>query len=67
MMNCPRIYKKINLSNKKIIISPGPGSPENKDYFGICSDVILKNGSQIPILGVPWDARYMLFVWREGH
>ena len=33
-----RIYKKINPN--KIIISPGPGSPENKDYFGICSDVI---------------------------
>ena len=42
--------KKINPN--KIIISPGPGSPENKDYFGICSDVILKMGPQIPILGI---------------
>ena len=23
-----------------IIISPGPGTPEDKKYFGICSDVI---------------------------
>ena len=42
--------KKLNAN--KIIISPGPGSPENKDYFGICSDVILKMGPQIPILGI---------------
>ena len=35
-----------------IIISPGPGTPEDKKYFGICSDVIKKLGPQIPILGV---------------
>ena len=35
-----------------IIISPGPGTPEEKKYFGICSDVIIKLGPTIPILGV---------------
>ena len=35
-----------------IIISPGPGTPEEKKYFGICSDVITKLGPTIPILGV---------------
>ena len=35
-----------------IIISPGPGTPEDKKYFGICSEVIKDIGSQIPILGV---------------
>jgi len=35
-----------------IIISPGPGTPEEKKYFGICSDVITKLGPSIPILGV---------------
>jgi len=35
-----------------IIISPGPGTPEDKKYFGICSDVITKLGPTIPILGV---------------
>lgn len=35
-----------------IIISPGPGTPEDKKYFGICSDVIKKMGHDTPILGV---------------
>lgn len=35
-----------------IIISPGPGTPEDKKYFGICSDVIKNMGSNTPILGV---------------
>ena len=35
-----------------IIISPGPGTPEEKKYFGVCSDVITKLGPTIPILGV---------------
>jgi len=35
-----------------IIISPGPGTPEDKKYFGVCSDVIIKMGPYTPILGV---------------
>ena len=35
-----------------IIISPGPGNPENRKYFGICSDVITKLGPTKPILGI---------------
>jgi anthranilate synthase component 2 len=35
-----------------IVISPGPGTPEDKKYFGICSDVIKKLGPTTPILGV---------------
>ncbi len=35
-----------------IIISPGPGTPEEKKYFGVCSDVITKMGPTTPILGV---------------
>ncbi len=35
-----------------IIISPGPGTPEDKKYFGVCSDVIKKIGPTTPILGV---------------
>ena len=35
-----------------IIISPGPGTPEDKKYFGVCTDVIKKIGPTKPILGV---------------
>ena len=35
-----------------IIISPGPGTPEDKKYFGVCLDVIKDMGSKTPILGV---------------
>lgn len=35
-----------------IVISPGPGTPEDKKYFGVCTDVITKLGPTTPILGV---------------
>ncbi len=35
-----------------IVISPGPGTPEDKKYFGVCSDVITNMGPTTPILGV---------------
>ena len=36
----------------KIIISPGPGSPDDVNYFGVCSDVIKQLGVKTPLLGV---------------
>ena len=36
----------------RILISPGPGSPEKPEYFGVCRPVILELGRKIPILGV---------------
>ena len=41
-----------NRNYDAIVISPGPGTPEDKRYFGICKNVILELGSKIPILGV---------------
>ncbi len=35
-----------------IVISPGPGTPDDKKYFGICVDVISELGPKKPILGV---------------
>ena len=35
-----------------IIISPGPGTPEDKKYFGICLEIIKNMGQTTPILGV---------------
>jgi len=35
-----------------IIISPGPGTPAERRYFGICSSVITTIGTTTPTLGV---------------
>ena len=35
-----------------IIISPGPGTPDDERYFGICKKVITEIGPTKPILGV---------------
>jgi len=35
-----------------VIISPGPGTPDDEKYFGVCSDVIKDMGKTTPILGV---------------
>ena len=35
-----------------VVISPGPGTPQEKRYFGICTDIIKQLGGKIPILGV---------------
>lgn len=36
----------------RIIISPGPGSPDDERYFGVCAEVIEKLGRTTPLLGV---------------
>ncbi len=56
----PEVYRNDELSSKElavkkpshIIISPGPGTPEKKEDFGICKEVILELGQNIPLLGV---------------
>lgn len=35
-----------------VIISPGPGTPSERRYFGACSDIIRELGRSTPILGV---------------
>jgi anthranilate synthase/aminodeoxychorismate synthase-like glutamine amidotransferase len=35
-----------------IVISPGPGTPEDSAYFGVCRDLILRIPPTIPLLGV---------------
>jgi len=45
--------EKIKQNNyDAVIISPGPGTPTDRKYFGICSDIIKDMGSTTPILGV---------------
>ncbi|MCB8890081.1 anthranilate synthase component II [Vreelandella malpeensis] len=40
------------LAADRIIISPGPGSPSDPRYFGVCAEVIEKLGPTTPLLGV---------------
>lgn len=36
----------------RIIISPGPGDPSDKAYFGVCSEVLLKISPDVSTLGI---------------
>lgn len=40
------------LNPDRIIISPGPGSPDDPAYFGVCAEAITELGKTIPLLGV---------------
>ena len=42
--------KRLNID--AIIISPGPGIPEDKKYFGICNSIIKTLGKETPVLGI---------------
>jgi anthranilate synthase component II len=42
----------VRLDPDAIVISPGPGHPADRKYFGVCTDVIGELGHRIPILGV---------------
>ena len=42
----------IKLNPNRIIISPGPGTPEKKCYFGVCTEILKKVSYKIPTLGV---------------
>ncbi len=40
------------LSPDRIIISPGPGNPSDKRYFGSCEDILRNLSPEVPTLGV---------------
>jgi len=52
-----------DMNPKGIIISPGPGTPENPKDIGICMDVIKKIGKEIPILGVCLGHQAIVYVF----
>lgn len=42
----------LGLSPDRIIISPGPGSPDSRRYFGVCEEVLKRVSTETPTLGV---------------
>jgi len=56
----PTVYRNDKITIKqvkkmkpsRIIISPGPGVPEDPRYFGVCSAILQEISSKIPTLGV---------------
>lgn len=40
------------LKPDRIVISPGPGTPEDKRYFGVCTAVLQDVSCKVPTLGV---------------
>jgi len=46
------LRQAMKLRPDKIVISPGPGTPEDARYFGVCSDILQHMSCEIPTLGV---------------
>jgi len=46
------LQQATNLKPDRIVISPGPGNPQDGKSFGICKDILLKLSPTIPTLGV---------------
>jgi len=46
------LQQAMELNPERIVISPGPGTPEDPHYFGVCSAVIKEMSKKIPTLGV---------------
>ncbi len=40
------------LKPDRIVISPGPGTPEDARYFGVCTEILQHLSCEIPTLGV---------------
>ena len=51
------------LQPDRIIISPGPGTPEDPKYFGICSAILKQMSPTIPTLGVCLGAQGIVHVF----
>jgi len=46
------LEKALKLEPERIVISPGPGTPEENRYFGVCSEILRFMSPKVPTLGV---------------
>ena len=46
------LKQAMQLNPQRIVISPGPGTPEEKNYFGVSSTILQQISCKIPTLGV---------------
>ena len=46
------MWELTNLKPDRIVISPGPGTPEDEKYFGVCTAILQNLSPSIPTLGV---------------
>jgi anthranilate synthase component 2 len=46
------LKKALKLKPDRVIISPGPGTPSQPRYFGVCSQIIRHLSPKVPTLGV---------------
>lgn len=46
------LQELIKLNPDRIVISPGPGTPEDEKYFGVCTTILQNMSRTIPTLGV---------------
>ena len=46
------VTKARTIQPDRIVLSPGPGTPEDERYFGSCLSIIRSLGNHIPTLGV---------------
>jgi anthranilate synthase component 2 len=46
------LSQALKLEADRVIISPGPGTPEDVRYFGVCREILQNMSCKIPTLGV---------------
>lgn len=46
------LEKAMEIKPERVVISPGPGDPQNPKYFGVCSNILKRMSPEIPTLGV---------------
>lgn len=57
------LRQAMKLKPDKIVISPGPGTPEDIRYFGVCTDILLRMSCEVPTLGVCLGHQGIIYVF----